>query len=69
MSKTQTFEEAFARLNEITEKLEDANLPLSEMTGLYTEGQKLYAYCKELLDTTEKEIITLQGEATDGSGE
>ncbi len=59
----KTYEEAFARLNEITARLEDSSLPLSELTSLYKEGTELERYCRALLDKTEKELVVLAEES------
>ena len=48
------------RLDAITMRLEQENLPLEEMMALYKEGLALQKYCVKVLDTTEKEITILQ---------
>lgn len=57
-----TFEEAMQRLAKITEMMEDASRPLEEMSALYKEGIGLYRYCRQALDLTEKELLTLSEE-------
>ena len=56
--KPSTFEEAMERLDAITMRMEQENLPLEEMMALYKEGLALQKYCVK--DTTEKEITILQ---------
>ncbi|MFR2466717.1 MAG: exodeoxyribonuclease VII small subunit, partial [Clostridia bacterium] len=53
--KPSTFEEAMERLDAITMRMEQENLPLEEMMALYKEGLALQKYCVKVLDTTEKE--------------
>ena len=59
MEKKQTFEEAMERLAQITERMENGDLPLEEMTSLYKEGVKLHQECQKMLDLTEKELVVL----------
>ncbi len=66
MKEKMTYEEAFARLAKITETLEDTTLPLSELSRLYKEGRELIAFCREMLDTTEKELTVLEEESDEG---
>ncbi|MBQ6239670.1 MAG: exodeoxyribonuclease VII small subunit [Firmicutes bacterium] len=54
-----TFEQAFARLEEITRQMEDGSLPLAKIADLYKEGVKLGAFCRKTLDLTEKELQVL----------
>ena len=61
MDQNMTFEQAMERLSQITNKMEDANSPLAELSSLYKEGQALYKYCQQTLDLTEKELIMLSG--------
>ena len=58
--KPSTFEEAMERLDAITMRMEQEDLPLEEMMALYKEGLALQKYCVKVLDTTEKEITILQ---------
>ena len=61
-----TYEEAFTRLTRITETLEDTTLPLSELSKLYKEGRELISFCREMLDTTEKELTVLEEADNEG---
>ena len=67
--KPSTFEEAMERLDAITVRMEQENLPLDEMMALYKEGLELQKYCVKVLDTTEKEIMILQQDEGEGRGE
>ena len=57
------------RLDAITVRMEQENLPLDEMMALYKEGLELQKYCVKVLDTTEKEIMILQQDEGKGRGE
>ena len=61
--------EAMERLDAITVRMEQENLPLDEMMALYKEGLELQKYCVKVLDTTEKEIMILQQDEGEGRGE
>jgi exodeoxyribonuclease VII small subunit len=51
-----TFEEAFARLEEILHSLETGDLPLEESLSLYELGATLAAYCARKLDEAELRV-------------
>ncbi len=53
------YEKAVARLEEITDKLENGNLPLEEMMKLYEEGTALAAKCSKMLDAAQLKITEL----------
>ncbi|GBD11999.1 Exodeoxyribonuclease 7 small subunit [bacterium HR23] len=55
-----SFEEAFARLEGIVQRLEQGNLSLEESTRLYEEGITLARLCNELLNKVELRITRLQ---------
>ena len=52
-------EEAFKRLSEINQAVENGQVGLKESLELYSEGVKLVAMCKENLEGVEKEIQIL----------
>lgn len=56
-----TFEEAFDRLVEVTEKLESGEGSLSEMTSLFEEGIRLSKHCSGQLDQVEEKVEILLG--------
>ncbi len=68
MSKKQTFEEAFKRLEEIAALLDSGETPLEESMKLYEEGMKLIKICSEKLEQAEQKIRKLS-EKADGSFE
>lgn len=60
------YEKSVARLEEITEKLENGNLSLEEMIKLYEEGTALAAKCAKVLDAAQLKITELSaGKAND----
>ena len=54
-----SFEEAFKRLEETVQKLEDGGLTLNEATALFEEGMKLARLCNEFLSATELKVTRL----------
>lgn len=56
-----TFEESLARLEEITERLEEGQLGLGESLACYEEGIKHLKQCYELLERAERKIELLSG--------
>ena len=59
-----SFEEAFRRLGEMAESLEQGSLTLSEATARYQEGMDLVRRCNQLLNEAELKISSLQGSHT-----
>ena len=53
------FEEAFERLQEIVDSLEEGGLPLDELEARFEEGLKLSKFCNEKLDGIEKRVKEL----------
>ena len=60
--KKLSFEEAYAALERIAEKLSDNSISLDESVKLYEEGVKLSKYCAETLETAKQKIEKLQNE-------
>lgn len=63
------FEDAFAELEQITQRLDDGQLPLEEALRLYERGMRLAHACQQLLDTAELRVERLRGvsDGTDGA--
>ena len=57
--KLKSFEEAMARLREITERLEKGEDSLEESIELFSEGAALSAFCYETLQKAEQKLVTL----------
>lgn len=60
MKKKQTYEQAMARLEEITQMLESDETPLDEGIALYKESMGLVQFCTEKLDYLEGEVALLR---------
>ena len=61
-SKQPTVGELLDRLSDITNRMEQEQLPLSEMMNLFKQGKTLEKQVKEMLDLTEKQIQMLSEE-------
>ncbi len=55
-----TFEEAFSRLEEVVQRLEQGGLSLTDATNTYEEGINLGKLCSEMLAATELKISKIQ---------
>ncbi|MGI6380389.1 MAG: exodeoxyribonuclease VII small subunit [Anaerolineae bacterium] len=65
-----TFEESYARLDEVIEALESGNRPLHESLALYEEGVRLAAQCEQQLRAAELRLTELIGKnREEGSSE
>ena len=62
--KELTLNEAFAKLEEITKRLESADISLEESFAVYQEGMQLLKYCNDSIDRVEKKVLMLNGEGT-----
>ena len=59
MKKTQTFEKAMKRLEEIGQSLDTGDIALEDSIKLYEEGIELIDFCKKKLDEAEKKVKKL----------
>ena len=66
MKKTQTFEKAMKRLEEIGQSLESGDIALEESIKLYEEGIELIDFCQKKLAEAEKKVKKL---SRDSEGE
>ena len=57
-----TYEEAFAKLEEIANKLSIGDVGLEEATKLFEEAVKLSKICYEKLKQTEGNLLVFKGE-------
>ncbi|RKQ88732.1 exodeoxyribonuclease VII small subunit [Brockia lithotrophica] len=57
-----TFEKALARLEEVVERLESADLPLDKALSLYEEGTRLVRYLNGELNRFEQRVRRLREE-------
>ncbi len=63
MKKTQTFEQAMNRLEEISQALESGEISLEQSIKLLDEGNKLVEFCQSKLNEAEKKIQKLSRNA------
>jgi exodeoxyribonuclease VII small subunit len=59
-----TFEQAYAKLEEIVARLESGDLTLDESVALYERGQQLARRCGEMLDSAELRVQQLAEDGT-----
>ena len=59
-TKTETFEQMYARLEESVSKLEQGGLSLEQAIALYEQGMALARQCQERLDEAELKITKLK---------
>ncbi len=57
--KELTYEQAYKRLEEIVEKLENGSVPLEESMKLFEEGTKLANFCNTKLNAAEQKFTQL----------
>ncbi len=55
-----SFEDAYRRLNEMAESLEEGGVSLSDAMARYEEGMHLVRLCNRLLDEAELRITNLR---------
>jgi exodeoxyribonuclease VII small subunit len=62
-----SFEEAYARLEEVLSRLQMGNMTLDDSLAAYEEGMALAAHCQTLLDAAELRVEALErvGDAAD----
>ena len=58
--KTETFEQLYARLEEVVARLEQGGLPLEDSIALYEQGMTLAKQCQQRLDQAELKITRLR---------
>lgn len=56
----ETFESLYARLEEVTARLEAGNLSMEDSVALYEEGMQIAQRCQSLLTQVEQRIETLR---------
>ena len=57
--KKKSFEEALAKLEQITKELEEGDLSLEESLKYFDEGVKLAEYCNSKLNDAQKKVEIL----------
>ena len=61
--KNPTLEESFKKLEEIVNKMEQADISLEDSFALYNDGMKLLKNCNDSIDTVEKKLMILNAES------
>lgn len=67
MSDNPTFEDALNELEDITTRLESADLSLEESLTLFERGQQLAALCNTLLDSAELKLEQISDSSLPGN--
>lgn len=68
MDKEKSIEQTFADLDQILEKLEEADTSLEDSFTCYEAGMKLVRSCGEKIDKVEKQLLVLQEGIHAGEG-
>jgi exodeoxyribonuclease VII small subunit len=68
-NKSPSFEEALARLEEISDAIESGEIGLEESIARYEEGMKLLKHCRKILAKVEQRITELQPDSKGASEE
>ena len=58
-----TYEQAFSRLEEISEAMGSASVPLEKLIEMYEEGMGLASYCEKLLKSYEARLEKISKQA------
>lgn len=58
----RSFEEAWAELEAVLERLESGDLSLDDSVALFERGRSLAAHCQGLLDKAELRVRQLSGD-------
>jgi len=58
-AEQRTFEQAQAELEQIVERLEQGKASLDEALALWEQGEQLYAFCRERLDSAQGKVEEL----------
>ena len=56
LQEETTLEEAFEKLDELIEKMEERDLPLEEAFGLYKTGIEVVEFCNRKIEKVECDI-------------
>ena len=57
--ETLSFEDSYARLEQVIQRLEEGDLTLEESVALYEEGTYLAEHCSHKLDAAEVKVSQL----------
>lgn len=57
--KDLSLEDAFAKVEELMDKMNGEDVALEESFGMYKEGMELLKHCNDIIDKVEKQIEIL----------
>lgn len=60
----ESLEEAFGKLDALSEKLENRETSLEDSFQYYKQGMELLKYCSEKLDRVEKKMLEMNEDGT-----
>lgn len=66
MAEKMTFEQAMARLDEISMSLSQGSVALDDAVELYAEAAKLIALCNKKLTTAQTKLEKVMGNMNEG---
>ena len=66
MAEKMTFEQAMARLDEISMSLSQSSVALDDAVELYAEAAKLIALCNKKLTTAQTKLEKVMGSVNEG---
>lgn len=66
MAEKMTFEQAMARLDEISMSLSQGSVALDDAVELYAEAAKLIALCNKKLTTAQTQLEKVMGSMNEG---
>lgn len=66
MAEKMTFEQAMARLDEISMSLSQGSVALDDAVELYAEAAKLIALCNKKLSTAQTKLEKVMGSMNEG---
>lgn len=65
MAKKNNLEDNFLKIEDILKNLESGSLSLEESFKQYSDGVKLVKECKSMIDTVEKQLITINEDGSE----
>lgn len=57
--KDVSLEDAFSKIEDLMDKMNEDDVPLEESFGMYKEGMELLKHCNDIIDKVEKQIEVL----------
>lgn len=57
--KDVSLEDAFSKIEDLLDRMNEDDVPLEESFGMYKEGMELLKHCNDIIDKVEKQIEVL----------